>query len=162
MDEEIKVMERLQFPTTFKKRWTYRRLKIDQIVEMWDLSGGGCKLRLFFQQEGMEKLGSGSTQCYCRLGWFWLLELGAFLRHAEHGNQQALGARLSQVHCFSTRFLHSFICPTPGFLSVPPTSASHLRRSYLYWSQKEVRQWALQSSSLHQVATCDVHFYFYT
>jgi hypothetical protein len=60
MYEEIKEMERLQFPTTFKNGWAGQRFEIDQIVEMWDLSGGGCQPRLFFQQEGVEKLRSGS------------------------------------------------------------------------------------------------------
>jgi hypothetical protein len=32
--EEIKEMERLQFPTTFKKRWASQRFEIDQIIEM--------------------------------------------------------------------------------------------------------------------------------
>ena len=47
MYEEIKEMERLQFPTTFEKRRAYRRLKIDQIVEMWDPSGGGINSDFF-------------------------------------------------------------------------------------------------------------------
>ena len=47
MYEEIKEMERLQFPTTFEKRQAYQRLEIDQIVEMWDLSGGGVNSEFF-------------------------------------------------------------------------------------------------------------------
>jgi hypothetical protein len=152
-------MERLQFPTTFEKRWASQRFEIDQIIEMWDPSGGGCQPRLFLQQEGVEKLGSGGTRCYCALGWFRPLELGPFLGRAEHGNQQAFGVRLPQVHCLSARFLHSFICQTPGLLSVSPTSSSHLRRSYLYRAPKEVRQWALQSSPLRCVDTCGPRMY---
>jgi hypothetical protein len=58
--EEIKEMEHLQFSTTFEKRWASQRFEIDQIVEMWDPSGGGVNSDFFFQQEGVEKLGLGS------------------------------------------------------------------------------------------------------
>jgi hypothetical protein len=41
MYEEIKEMVRLQFLADFKKQWKYRTF-VNQIVEMWDLSGGSC------------------------------------------------------------------------------------------------------------------------
>ncbi|KAF8269203.1 hypothetical protein EI94DRAFT_1829080 [Lactarius quietus] len=45
--EEIKEMEHLQFPTTFEKRWAGLRLELDQIVKMWDPSGGGVNPDFF-------------------------------------------------------------------------------------------------------------------
>ena len=108
--------------------------------------------RLFLQQEGVEKLGSGSTQSCCRLGWFWLLELGAIFKHDKHGNQQALRARPWKVHCLSACILYPLICPTPGLLPITPTTSSYLHWSYLHWSSKKVWLWSLQSSSLHHKA----------
>ncbi|KAF8262933.1 hypothetical protein EI94DRAFT_639978 [Lactarius quietus] len=39
--EEIREMERIQFPANFEKRWKGQLLTLHQIVEMWDRSGGG-------------------------------------------------------------------------------------------------------------------------
>ncbi|KAH9163208.1 hypothetical protein EDB89DRAFT_2079056 [Lactarius sanguifluus] len=39
--EEIREMERIQFPSTFEKRWKGQNLTLNKIVEMWDPSKGG-------------------------------------------------------------------------------------------------------------------------
>ena len=55
-------MERLQFPTDFKKRWRSLFIELNQIVEMWDPSGGAEVNPKFFWQQCVEKLGIGGTQ----------------------------------------------------------------------------------------------------
>ena len=109
-----------------------------------------CQCQLFLQQEGVEKLGSGSTWSHCRLGWFWWLELGAIFKCEEYRNQQALRARAGKVLCLSACIFHSFICPMPGLLPVTPTtSSSYLRWPCLCCSSEKVWLQPLQSSSLY-------------
>ncbi|KAH8976926.1 hypothetical protein EDB86DRAFT_2838769 [Lactarius hatsudake] len=47
MYEEIREMERLQFPTTFEKQWRSLRLEVNHIVEMWDPLGGVINTNFF-------------------------------------------------------------------------------------------------------------------
>ena len=45
--EEIKEMERIQFQDNFEKRWKGQLFTLNQIVEMWDPSGGGVNAKFF-------------------------------------------------------------------------------------------------------------------
>ena len=45
--EEMKEMECFQFPTDFEKRWRRQTLELNQIVEMWDPSGGSVNSDFF-------------------------------------------------------------------------------------------------------------------
>ena len=45
--EEIKEMERIQFPTNFERRWKHKQLTLNIIVEMWDPSGGSANSAFF-------------------------------------------------------------------------------------------------------------------
>ncbi|KAH9074898.1 hypothetical protein EDB83DRAFT_2312384 [Lactarius deliciosus] len=49
--EEIREIERLQFLTTFEKRWQSQYLELNQILEMWDLSGGCSVDPKFFRKK---------------------------------------------------------------------------------------------------------------
>ena len=153
--EEIKEMVHLQFLTDFKKWWRHQTLELNQIVEMWDLSGGSCvNADFFLQQEGVEKLGLGHMQSHFRLGWFQWLELGAICEHKAHGNQQALRAQPWKVCCVAPCIFHSLICPTPGLLPITSiTSSSYLHWSCLHWSLEKGWLWTLQSPPYHHVVT---------
>ncbi|KAH9035246.1 hypothetical protein EDB85DRAFT_2143898 [Lactarius pseudohatsudake] len=45
--EEIKEMERIQFPTTFEKGWRGQEMYVYMIAEMWDSSGGNTNFKFF-------------------------------------------------------------------------------------------------------------------
>ncbi|KAH9035442.1 hypothetical protein EDB83DRAFT_2318742 [Lactarius deliciosus] len=45
--EEVKEMERIQFPATFEKRWRGQEMYVYMIVEMWDSSGGNTNFKFF-------------------------------------------------------------------------------------------------------------------
>ncbi|KAI9443054.1 hypothetical protein H4582DRAFT_2072125 [Lactarius indigo] len=49
--EEVKEMERIQFPATFEKRWKDQEMFIYMIVEMWDAAGGGTNFKFFDNKE---------------------------------------------------------------------------------------------------------------
>ena len=49
--EEVKEMERLQFKTTFEKRWRSQEIGVNHIVEMWDPSGGGTDFKFFHNKK---------------------------------------------------------------------------------------------------------------
>jgi hypothetical protein len=46
--EEIREMERVQFPVTFEKRWKNNQNLVNAIVELWDPSSGGAPNSAFF------------------------------------------------------------------------------------------------------------------
>jgi hypothetical protein len=108
--EEIKEMERLQFPTTFKKRWASQRFEIDQITEMWDPSGGGVNPDFFCNK----KVWRSWVQVVCDVTvhwdgfdhWNW----GHFLDVQNMGINKLLG---SDFHRFTVYllafFIHSFV-----------------------------------------------------
>ena len=62
MYEELKEMIYLQFLANFKRQWKSQTLELNV-----GTIRGKCQPQLFLQQ-GVEKLGSGSVQCHCRLG----------------------------------------------------------------------------------------------
>ena len=49
--EEIKEMERVQFPANFERRWKDKQLALNIIVEMWDPSGGSANSTFFCNKE---------------------------------------------------------------------------------------------------------------
>ena len=49
--EEIKEMERFQFPANFKKRWKDKLLTLNVIEEMWDPSGGSANSTFFHNKK---------------------------------------------------------------------------------------------------------------
>jgi hypothetical protein len=46
--EELREMERLQFPTTYAKRWNNKQTELAMIAEMWDPMSGGAPNSDFF------------------------------------------------------------------------------------------------------------------
>jgi hypothetical protein len=47
LHEEIKEMECIQFLANFERQWKGQKLTVNQIVEMWDLSGGSANSTFF-------------------------------------------------------------------------------------------------------------------
>ncbi|KAH9171259.1 hypothetical protein EDB89DRAFT_1972868 [Lactarius sanguifluus] len=48
---EIKEMERLQFPAEFERRWRWQGSLVEQMVEMWDPSGGNNDFTFFHNKK---------------------------------------------------------------------------------------------------------------
>ncbi|KAH9028308.1 hypothetical protein EDB85DRAFT_1892600 [Lactarius pseudohatsudake] len=128
--EEIREIKRLQFPTTFEKRWRSQYLELNQILEMWDPSGGCSVNPKFFRKK---KVWRSWVQAVRDLvvdwdgfeQWDW----GGFskVRMMEINNLSG-----SDLHKFTIRlltfFIHSFVTRLgyyPSPLLLPPTLAAH-------------------------------------
>ncbi|KAH9022398.1 hypothetical protein EDB83DRAFT_2565789 [Lactarius deliciosus] len=128
--EEIREIERLQFPTTFEKRWRSQYLELNQILEMWDPSGGCSVDPKFFRKK---KVWRSWVQAVRDLvvdwdgfeQWDW----GGFskVRTMEIDNLSG-----SDLHKFTIRllafFIHSFVTRLgyyPSPLLLPPSLAAH-------------------------------------
>ncbi|KAH8994630.1 hypothetical protein EDB83DRAFT_2534609 [Lactarius deliciosus] len=128
--EEIREIERLQFLTTFEKRWRSQYLELNQILEMWDPSGGCSVDPKFFRKK---KVWRSWVQAVRDLvvdwdgfeQWDW----GGFskVRTMEIDNLSG-----SDLHKFTIRllvfFIHSFVTRLgyyPSPLLLPPSLAAH-------------------------------------
>ncbi|KAH9012327.1 hypothetical protein EDB84DRAFT_1536349 [Lactarius hengduanensis] len=121
--EEIREIERLQFPTTFEKRWQSQYLELNQILEMWDPSGGCSVDPKFFRKKKV--YGNLIVDWNGFEQWDW----GGFskVRTMEIDNLSG-----SDLHKFTIRllafFIHSFVTRLgyyPSPLLLPPTLAAH-------------------------------------
>ncbi|KAH9161037.1 hypothetical protein EDB89DRAFT_2032599 [Lactarius sanguifluus] len=111
--EEIREIERLQFPTTFEKRWRSQYLELNQILEMWDPSGGCSKVWRSWVQAVRDLV----------VDWDGFEQV----RTMEIDNLSG-----SDFHKFTIRllafFIHSFVTRLgyyPSPLLCPPTLAAH-------------------------------------
>jgi hypothetical protein len=127
--EEIKEMEHLQFPTTFEKRWASQRFKIDQIVEMWDPSGGGVNSDFFSNKKVWRSWVRAVRNVTAHWDGFDHWNWGHFSDVQNMGINKLSG---SDFHKFTVYllafFIHSFVkrlgyYPSP--LLRPPTFAGH-------------------------------------
>ncbi|KAH8980016.1 hypothetical protein EDB92DRAFT_1976433 [Lactarius akahatsu] len=104
--EEIREIEHLQFPTTFEKRWQSQYLELNQILEMWDPSGGCSVNPKFFRK----KKGGFSK-----------------VRTMEINNLSESDLHKFTIHLLAF-FIHSFVTRLgyyPSPLLLPPTLAAH-------------------------------------
>jgi hypothetical protein len=131
MYEEIKEMVHLQFPTNFKKRWRHQILELNQIVEMWDPSGGSCVNPNFLCNK---KVWRSWVWAVCNVvadwdgfnHWNW----GHFSNVRNMGINKLLGLELQKITVYLLMFyIHSFVQCLSYYLSPlllrPPTFAGH-------------------------------------
>ena len=129
--EEIKEMVCLQFPTDFEKRWRHRTLKLNQIVEMWDPSGGSCVNTNFFCNKKVWKSWVRAVRDLISDwdgfdDWNW----GQFANARHMGINKLLGPDLEKFTVYLLAFfINSFVqrlgyYPSPVLLR-PPTFAGH-------------------------------------
>ena len=132
--EEIKEMEHLQFPTTFEKRWISQRFEIDQIVEMWDPSGGGVNTDFFSNKKVWRSWVQVVRNVIAHWDGFDHWNWGHFSNVRNMGINKLSG---SNFHRFTVYLLTFFInlfvkClgyyPSP--LLHPPTFAGHTCTSH--------------------------------
>ncbi|KAH8976361.1 hypothetical protein EDB86DRAFT_3097181 [Lactarius hatsudake] len=128
--EEIREIERLQFPTTFEKRWRSQYLELNQILEMWDPSGGCSVDPKFFRKKKVWRSWVRAVRDLV-VDWdgFEQWDWGGFskVRTMEIDNLSE-----SDLHKFTIRllafFIHSFVTRLgyyPSPLLLPPTLAAH-------------------------------------
>ncbi len=127
--EEIREMERLQFPTDFKKRWRSLFLELNQIVEMWDPSGGAEVNPRFFSNDVWKSWVLAVRNVVADWDGFEQWDWGNFskARTMEIDNLSELGFRKFTV-CLLAFFIHSFVTRLgyyPSSLLLPPTLAAH-------------------------------------
>ena len=131
MYEEIKEMVRLQFPTNFEKQWRHRTLEVNQIVEMWDPSGGSCVNADFFCNKKVWRSWVRAVRDLVADwdgfdDWNW----GQFSNARNIGINKLLGPELEKFSVYLLAFfIRSFVqClgyyPSPLLLR-PPTFAGH-------------------------------------
>ena len=129
--EEIKEMVHLQFPTNFEKQWRHQTLEVNQIVEMWDPSGGSCVNTNFFCNK---KVWRSWVWAVCDLvadwdsfdDWNW----GQFSDVRNMGINKLLGPDLEKFSVYLlVFFIHSYFKHLGYYLSPlqchPPTFAGH-------------------------------------
>ncbi|KAI9450343.1 hypothetical protein BJY52DRAFT_1191938 [Lactarius psammicola] len=127
--EEIREMERLQFPTTFMKRWNSQTLTLNKIVEMWDPSRGGVNPDFFYDKNVWRSWVQAVRNVIADWDGFEHWDWGHLSNVKEMGINELLGP---DFHKFTVRllafFIHSFVqrlgyYPSP--LLRPPTFAGH-------------------------------------
>ncbi|KAF8264007.1 hypothetical protein EI94DRAFT_1806339 [Lactarius quietus] len=127
--EEIKEMEHLQFPTTFEKRWAGLRLELNQIVEMWDPSGGGVNPDFFCNKKVWRSWVQAVREVVADWDGFEHWDWGHFSNVRNMGLNKLLGPDFEKFTvCLLAFFIHLFVqClgyyPSP--LLCPPTFAGH-------------------------------------
>jgi hypothetical protein len=128
--EEIKEMVRLQFPTDFEKRWRYRTLELNQIVEMWDPSGSGVNSDFFCNKKVWRSWVRAVRDLVADWDGFDRWNWGPFSNVRNMGINKLLGPDLRKFTvCLLAFFIHSFVqrlgyYPSPLLLR-PPTFAGH-------------------------------------
>ena len=127
--EEIKEMERLQFPANFKRRWKYQQLTLNLIVEMWDPLGGSADSTFFCNK----KVWRSWVRAVCDLiadwdgfeRWDW----GKFSNVKTMGINKLSGPELFRFTvCLLAFFIQSFVRRLGYYPSAqlhPPILASH-------------------------------------
>ncbi|KAH9024436.1 hypothetical protein EDB83DRAFT_2527143 [Lactarius deliciosus] len=127
--EEIREIKRLQFPTTFEKRWRSQYLELNQILEMWDLSGGCSVDPKFFRKKVWRSWVQAVRDLVVDWDGFEQWDWGGFskVRTMEIDNLSG-----SDLHKFTIRlltfFIHSFVTHLgyyPSPLLLPPSLAAH-------------------------------------
>ena len=122
-------MERLQSPTDFKKRWRSLFLELNQIVEMWDPSGGAEVNPRFFSNDVWKSWVLAVRNVVADWDGFEQWDWGSFskARTMEIDNLSELGFRKFTV-CLLAFYIHSFVTRLgyyPSSLLLPPTLAAH-------------------------------------
>lgn len=129
--EELREMERLQFPTTFEKRWKSKQsFEISQIVEMWDSSSGaGVNADFFCNKKVWRSWVRAVRDLIADWDGFEDWDWSPFSNVRNMGINKLTGSDLRR---FTVRllafFIHSFVrrlgyFPSP--LLRPPTLAGH-------------------------------------
>ncbi|KAH9007812.1 hypothetical protein EDB85DRAFT_2165216 [Lactarius pseudohatsudake] len=127
--EEIREMERLQFPTTFEKQWRSLRLEVNHIVEMWDPSGGVVNTNFFCDTEVWILWVRAVRDVVAGWGGFDQWDWGTFskVRTMEISNLSRLDFQKFTVRLLAF-FIHSFVTRLgyyPSALLHPPTLTTH-------------------------------------
>ncbi|KAH9064934.1 hypothetical protein EDB87DRAFT_1574675 [Lactarius vividus] len=135
--EEIREMEHLQFLTTFEKRWQGLYLEVNQIMEMWDPSGGIVNTKFFCNKEVWIRWVWAVHDVVAGWGGFNPWDWGSFskVRVMEIDNLSGLDFQRFTIHLL-TFFIHLFVTHLdyyPSALLHPPTLAarsciSHLKK----------------------------------
>jgi hypothetical protein len=125
--EELKEMGRLQFKTTFEKRWRSQETAVNQIVEMWDPSGGGTDFKFFHNKKVWRNWLWAVREVVMNWDGFDSWDWGGFsvktlsINSLSHPDFYRLAVRLLAF------YIHSFVSclgyyPSP--LLYPPTFAT--------------------------------------
>ncbi|KAI9437866.1 hypothetical protein BJY52DRAFT_1196235 [Lactarius psammicola] len=135
--EEIKEMERLQFPTDFKKRWRSLSIKLNQIVETWDSSRGAEVNPRFSGNNAWRSWVLAVRSVVANWDGFEHWDWGKFseARTMEIDNLSEKDFHKFTI-CLLAFFIHSFATCLgyyPSFLLLPPTLATH---SCIYHAKK--------------------------
>ncbi len=127
--EEIREMERHQFPTTFEKRWKDQKLLVNEVVEMCNPSGGGVNPDFFCNEKVWGSWVQAVRGVVADWNGFEHWDWGSFSGVRTMGINELSGP---DCHRFTVRllafFIHSFVTRLgyyPSPLLRPPTLAAH-------------------------------------
>ncbi|KAN0129458.1 hypothetical protein V8E53_012640 [Lactarius tabidus] len=129
LHEEIKEMERIQFPADFERRWKSQMPTVEQIVEMWDPSGRSANSTFFCNKKVWRRWVRAVRDLIADWdgfeSWCW----GDFTNVKNMGINKLLGPEFFK---FTVRllafFIQSFVRRLgyfPSALLHPPTLAGH-------------------------------------
>ncbi|KAI9460483.1 hypothetical protein BJY52DRAFT_1261983 [Lactarius psammicola] len=128
MYEEIREMERHQFPTTFEKRWKDQKLLVNEVVEMWNPSGGGVNPDFFCDEKVWRSWIQAVRGVVADWNGFEYWDWGSFSEVRTMGIDELSAP---DCHKFTVRllafFIHSFVTRLgyyPSSLLRPPTLAA--------------------------------------
>jgi hypothetical protein len=126
--EEIKEMERDQFPANFEKQWRRKEVFVYRMVEMWDATGGGTEFKFFRNKTAWRDWLSAVREVVNDWAGFDSWDWGGF-SDVRGKNIKALDS--SDFRILSLRllifFINSFVTRLgyyPSHMLVPPTLAT--------------------------------------
>jgi hypothetical protein len=127
--EEIREMERLQFPTTFEKHWKNQSLALNHIVEMWDLTEGAVNADFFSNKDVWRSWVEAVRGLVADWDGFECWDWRPFSNARNIGIDKLTGSDLHKFTiCLLAFFIHSFVTRLgyyPSPLLRPPTLAAH-------------------------------------
>ena len=127
--EEIKEMERVQFPSSFEARWKFQFVWVDRITELWDPLGGQPAPGFFHNKTAWRSWLEAVRELVMDWNGFGCWDWSGFsnVRRLDVNKLSTL-----EFHKFTVRliafFIHSFITRLgyfPSPLLCPPTFATH-------------------------------------
>jgi hypothetical protein len=127
--EEIREMARLQFPTTFEKRWKDQTFALNQIMELWDPVGGAANTDFFSNKDMWRSWVQAVRDLVADWDGFERWDWCPFSNVRNIGIDKLSGSDLRKFTVILLAFfVHSFVTRLgyrPSPLLRPPTLAAH-------------------------------------